>query len=261
MHLHLADYVLWLTSPCLQAGVVIAMRRRGLDRDFPFFFAYTILQVVSVPCLIFAERFSYLVYFSSYWIVAALSVLLSFAVIRELFRAAFQPFDDVCRLGDRVFLWAVVVVLMAAAIILPSSRMPHLHPIVDGILLADRMVRAMLFALAALLLLSSRYLEISWREVLFGIALGFLGFTLTKVILDTLAQRSPASSLRLGRINGVVYVSSCVIWLTYASLAVRCPRFDSEAGLSQDPDSPAERAPSLSAIERIQQLVDRLWRG
>ena len=260
MHLHIADYVLWLTSPCLQAGVVIAMRRRGLDRDFPFFFGYTMLQVVSVPCLIFAERLSYGVYFFSYWIVAALSVLLSFAVVRELIWAAFQPFDDYCRLGDIVFRWAMVVVMMAALLVLFSSRRPQLYQISDGILVADLMVRTMLFTLVALVLLSSRYLEISWREVLFGIALGFLGFNLAKVVLDILAQRSPEPSLRLGRINGVVYVSSCVIWLTYATLAVRCPRVDPDTGRSLDADSAVERDQTRTAIEILNQLVERLGR-
>ena len=260
MYWHFADYMRWLISPCLQAGVGIAMRHRGLDRDFPFFFRYTILQVLSVPCLIFAATLSYQTYCFSYWIAGGVSALLSFAVIRELFQAAFQPFDDLCRLGDSVFRWAVGVVLMVTVLALFSGPMPYLYRLTDGILVADRLVYGMLFALVALLLLSSHHLEISWREVPFGIALGFLGFTLTKVVFDTPAQRPSVSSLRLGWINGVVYVSSSVIWLAYAALGVGCPRIGPEAGQSLDPGSADERAQSLPAIEIINHLVDRLYR-
>ena len=40
-------------DPLLQIGVLIAMVRRGLHRDYPYFFNYTILQVVGVPVLYF----------------------------------------------------------------------------------------------------------------------------------------------------------------------------------------------------------------
>ena len=51
MHLRLTDYILWFATPCLQVGVLISLFRRGLHRDYPYFFNYTILQVVSVPVL------------------------------------------------------------------------------------------------------------------------------------------------------------------------------------------------------------------
>ena len=48
MHLRLSDYVLWFASPVLQVGVLISLFRRGLHRDYPYFFNYTVLGVVSV---------------------------------------------------------------------------------------------------------------------------------------------------------------------------------------------------------------------
>ncbi len=51
MHLRLVDYVVWFATPVLQSGLLVALYRRGLHRDYPFFFNYTILQVISVPVL------------------------------------------------------------------------------------------------------------------------------------------------------------------------------------------------------------------
>src|SRR5450755_3374339 len=110
MHLHILDYVLWLTSPCLQVGLVIVMRRRGLDHQFPFFFAYAMLQVVSVAFLVTMERISYAVYYYSYWIVAVFCVLISFALIDELFKSGFRRFAALRNLGGTVFRWAVLAV-------------------------------------------------------------------------------------------------------------------------------------------------------
>jgi hypothetical protein len=259
MHLHTLDYVLWLTSPCLQVGVVIVMRRRGLDRNFPFFFTYTILQVVSDAWLVSVERLSYSVYFYSYWIVSALSVLISLALIHELFRAAFRQFAALCELGEIVFRWAVIVgLLMAAGAVLfyRHLRLPRLS---EGILVADRSARAMLCALVILLLLGSRYLLISRRDLLFGISSGFALFNLAKVVLDSVALRWPPPYLVLGRINGVTYISACVIWLAYVILAQR-PAFEAGASDKLHPALRADDAPPGALLDAINNRVERTLR-
>ncbi len=62
MHYRTLDYALWFTTPLLQTGVLIAMFRRGLHKDYPWFFNYTILQVSSVPILAALMAFSYTAY-------------------------------------------------------------------------------------------------------------------------------------------------------------------------------------------------------
>ena len=68
MHLRPTDYVLWIATPLLQMGVLIAMIKRGLHRDYPYFFNYTILQVVGVPVLYIILTRSYSVYFYAYYV-------------------------------------------------------------------------------------------------------------------------------------------------------------------------------------------------
>jgi hypothetical protein len=262
MHLHVLDYVLWLTSPCLQVGVLIVMRRRGLDREFPLFFAYTILQVVSDAFLVGMERISYRVYFYSYWIVAVLCVLISFALIDELFKTAFQRFAALRDVGETVFHWAVVVVVLAAVVVALASRhMPQNQRLSEGILITDRSARAMLCGLVILLLVGSAHLGISRRGLLFGIALGFAILTLTKVVLDTVALRRPWLYLGLGRINSVVYICACAIWLSYATLSGRHRVIPAGHSEEFDPASVADDAPAGTALDAINSMVERKFRG
>ena len=51
MHLGPIDYVLWFAAPVLQLVILISLLRRDLHREYPFFFSYTVLQVVSVAAL------------------------------------------------------------------------------------------------------------------------------------------------------------------------------------------------------------------
>jgi hypothetical protein len=244
----------------LQAGVAIIMRYRGLDREFPFFFTYTILQVVSEAVLITMERLSYKVYFYSYWIDAALCVLISFALMDELFKSAFRQFEAISKLGEIVFRWAVVVVLLAAAGDILASRHIRQPGLSEGILVADRSARAMLCALVTLLLLGSRYLGISRRDLRFGISLGFSIFTLTKVILDSVALRWPPPYVVLGRLNSIVYIFACVIWLAYVVLAAQRPAFEAGPSAKFDPVLPTGDTSQATTVELLNDAVERAMR-
>jgi hypothetical protein len=41
------DYVLWCTTPALMTVLAVAMYRRRLHKEFPYFFNYVVFQVLS----------------------------------------------------------------------------------------------------------------------------------------------------------------------------------------------------------------------
>ena len=47
MRLQMAQYVMWFSAPALQVATLAFMRRRKLHRDYPLFFNYTVLQVLT----------------------------------------------------------------------------------------------------------------------------------------------------------------------------------------------------------------------
>jgi hypothetical protein len=218
MHLHAVDYVLWLISPCLQTGVWFMMRRRGLQRTFPFFYLYTILQVISDFYLLWAAQASYALYFYSYWVVDMVSVVISFTLMNELFQQAFREYSALRDFGRLIFRWAFVVVSFAGIFVaLTSNHLGGAQRLNAAVLLADRSARGMLCGLALLLLFGSLYLRISPSSVLFGIALGLALSSLTKVIVETIALAHPQPNVILVRANAFAYIAACCIWLAYVA--------------------------------------------
>src|SRR5208283_2777088 len=164
MHLRLIDYVLWLSVPALQLGVLVAMYRRGLQRDYPYFFNYTILQVFGEPILFILQKQSYALYFYGYWFSVTLSALLSFAVLYEIFQNAFRPYEALRDLGVILFRWSALVILLVAGMWAVTSSHPAQEgSITNALLLAQRSVRLMQCGLVFFPFLFSEYLGISLR--------------------------------------------------------------------------------------------------
>ncbi len=221
MHLHLIDYVLWCASPLMQFGVLVAMYRRGLHRDYPYFFNYTVLQVLSEPVLFLIQRHSYSAYYWSYYVSIALSALVSFAVLQEIFHGAFRPYEALRDLSVILFRWSALVVLLVAVMwAITATHSNQVDALTNGILLVQRSVRLMQCGLVFFLLLFSEYLGISRRHVLFGIALGFGIFASVSMLVAAAVAHGtfvPVSILR--QINSAAYAISTMIWLGYTVMA------------------------------------------
>lgn len=220
MQLSLTDYVLWLASACFQVGVLVALFRRGLHKEYPFFCNYTILQVVSVIFLLFVQKSPYFYYYG-YWVSSALCVLISFAVLQEIFKEAFRPYEALRDLSVILFRWSILVLVLVGgmwAITTIHSDQPNfIHAVV---LQADRSVRLMQCGLVFFLVLFSEYLGISRRHVLFGIALGFGLFASVHMLVATgVSHPSVLSATVLRRINCAAYDLAALIWLGYTALA------------------------------------------
>jgi hypothetical protein len=221
MHLRLTDYVLWIATPLLQMGVLIAMIKRGLHRDYPYFFNYTILQVVGVPVLYIILTRSYSVYFYAYYFNVALSVLISFAILQEIFKDAFRPYEALRDLSVILFRWSALVVLLVGVMwAINSAHRSDNGAIVDTILLAERSVRLMQCGLVFFLLLFSEYLGISRRSPLFGISLGFGLFAAVNMLVTTaMTHHGILKQSTLRHINSEAYLLAIVLWLGYTLAA------------------------------------------
>jgi hypothetical protein len=221
MHLRPTDYVLWIATPLLQMGVLIAMIKRGLHRDYPYFFNYTILQVVGVPVLYIIYTRSYSVYFYAYYFNIALSVLISFAILQEIFKDAFRPYEALRDLSVILFRWSCLVVLLVGVMwAINGTHKSDNGPVIDAILLAERSVRLMQCGLVFFLLLFSEYLGISRRSPLFGISLGFGLFAAVNMLVTTaVTQHGILKQSTLRHINSEAYLVAIVLWLGYTLAA------------------------------------------
>jgi hypothetical protein len=225
----LAYDLLWFAHPTLQAGVAGIMVWRKLHRTFPMFFTYVVFQLVAFALTFpFHQDRYYTIFFYAYWATTAVSVVLGFKVIHEVFLDVFRPYHTLRDLGSVLFRWAGLVMLMVAGVVAASSPAGGDYPIVTAILTLQRSVRVVQCGLVLFLLVFSRYLGTSWRQKSFGIALGFgafAGVELSLVAMHNVVDDQTLSSF----VNMIAYNLTILIWFGYA--LVKSPERDQSAAM------------------------------
>lgn len=209
---------LWCAQPVLGSAVAITMWRRGLRTKFPFFFTYILAQIaifgVTFP-LRGGENYEW--FFWAYWLGAAVSALLGFKVIHEIFLDVFRPYGTLKDLGTVLFKWAALVMLLVSVVVAFSSSAAG-DLLVQAVVTLQRSVRLVQCGLILFLLLFSRYLGVSKRQQSFGIALGFGFFASVELMLIVLNAGKYIDMQRSSLINSAMYDFAILIWFAYCSL-------------------------------------------
>src|SRR5579864_6667173 len=163
-------YVLWIAHPVLQAGIAGVMLWRGLHRKFKFFFAYVVTQILTFAAIFPSYWENPSAYFYLYWVNQAISCLLGFAVIHEVFSDVFRSFHTLRDLGTVLFKWAGLVMLLVAGVVSISSTSGEMLWWMQVIVTTERCVRIIQVGMVLLLLFFASYLGVSRRQQSFGIA-------------------------------------------------------------------------------------------
>jgi len=215
-HSHTTSMCLWCAQPILQSAVAAVLWRRKLHKQFPVFFAFLVAQVA-----IFAVTFplyrdaTYRWYFWFYWLGEAVNAILGFKVIHEIFLDVFRPYHSLKDLGTPVFKWAGVVMLLVSVVVAASNSFSQ-DPIVHAVTTLERSVCMVQFGLILFLILFSRFLGVSRKQVSFGIALGFGLFAGTELMLLALHAGGLVHQGNFDLINMLSYNFSILVWLAYS---------------------------------------------
>lgn len=212
----------WCAQPLLQSAVAMVLWRRGLHKQFPVFFKYLLAQIAIFAVTYPLYRTNYARFFYAYWIAAAVSALLSFKVIHEVFLDVFRPYDTLKDLGTVLFKWAAVVMLLVSVVVAFSSATAG-DPagnwekfLVQAVTSLQRSVRLVQCGLILFLLLFSSFLGVSRKQHSFGIALGFGFFAFVELILIALHSGGYLSASMIAVVNPGLYDLAIGIWLVYA---------------------------------------------
>ncbi len=262
MRLHAIDYMLWLSAPILQMGIVVFMFRRKLNHEYPYFFSYVILQVLTDIFLFIVKPYPF-TYYYGYWVTTALAILASFAVLQEIFKEAFRPYERLRDLSVILFRWAALVVLLVSGMwVITSNQTNTVDTITNGIYLVERSLRLMQCGLVFFLLLFNEYLGIYRRHMLFGIAVGFGIFAAMKMLVVTsLSHPTVVRQITLQRINSSSYVIACLIWLGYSVIARPLRVVKAGEVRLKDWDSALTEARMPAAGESFLESMDRTVEG
>ncbi len=217
MHLHWTEYIFWFGSPAILAAIAVIMVRRNLRRDYPMFFNYAVFQVISHVVMFILWHCSYNVYYCGYWTNSALGIFLGFAVIREIFLVSFKPYEALREFGEMIFSWCLLLLVVIALLTAFMQANAEYGRIYLALTTGERSIRILQCGLVFFIFVFSRYLGISKKHQLFGIALGFGFFACVEMIAILLHNQYGIISNNAMRMTiSCTYLVSVFIWFGYA---------------------------------------------
>jgi hypothetical protein len=190
---------------------------RKAYRQYRWFFAYMAAEVMQT-CILYPLRNAPTAYFYGYVFGSALTLILGFGVIHEIFISIFRPYHTLRDLGSVLFKWAGLVMLLVAVIVSASGQALQREPLVEATLILERSIRVVQCGLIMFLLLFSKYLGISWRQRSFGIALGFGSYATIDLSLLALHLGAHISQDVANLITMSAYIISIGIWIGYSAM-------------------------------------------
>lgn len=208
---------MWFGSPAMQAVIAVIMVRRNLRQEYPMFFNYTVFQVVSQVVMFILWRCPYTVYYRGYWTVSALGIFLGFAVIREIFLVSFKPYAALREFGEMIFSWCLLLLVLIALLTAFMQTDPNNNGrLYLALTTGERSVRILQCGLVFFVFVFSKYLGISNKHQLFGIASGFGAFACITMTASLLFNQFNAISMSTMRITiSASYFLCTAVWLGY----------------------------------------------
>jgi hypothetical protein len=256
-------YGLWIAHPVLETAIAMLMIRRGLHRQFRFFFGYILTQIVSFALVVpvYWYRHNYHSFFYLYWACLGISVAFGFGVIHEVFVDVFRAFHTLRDLGTVLFKWAGLVMLLVAGVVSVSAVNQDVQPWMQAIITAQRCVRIVQIGMVLFLLFFAHYLGVSRRQRSFGIALGFGWFAIVELTLIASWVGNHLGNPWMSIVNMTAYNLTLGVWVGY--VAVKSADRDSALNLlqpqrwEQSLSDIHHPVPADSLIPMFENMVDR----
>ena len=262
-HGHSVVFYLWWAQPILQSAVLAILWRRNLHKTFPVFFVFLLAQVVNFAVIYPLWLFGYpKMYFVLFWLGEAVNAVVGFKVIHEIFLDVFRPYHTLKDLGTLLFRWAGVVMLLVSVVVAFSNSFDQ-SPLIHAVTTLERSVRIVQLGLILFLVLFSRFLGVSRKQISFGISLGFGLFAGMDLMMYALNSGGFVKQGTFNLINMSAYNLAILVWLGYslsrkavrgAANPLQTQRWEqSLADLQQHP------VPSDSLIPMFEGMVERAF--
>src|ERR1039457_3027199 len=207
---------LWCAQPMLQGLVAAILWRRKLHKQFPVFFWFLLAQVANLALIFPAWCIgNYRLYFGLFWLADAVNAVLGFKVIHEIFLDVFRPYHTLKDIGPLLFRGAGVVMLLVSVVVAFSNSFDQ-SPMVHAVATLQRSVRIVQLGLILFLVLFSRFLGVSRKQISFGISLGFGLFAGVELMLMALNSGGFVNLGNLNLINMATFLVATLVWLGYS---------------------------------------------
>ena len=215
MHLRFLDYLLWFLSCCALLAAIVAFVRRGFHRRHPYFFAYMLFELASVPVMFMLGQYSMEAYFYAYYGFMCLSVVVTVAVLYEMLKTVFPGRIRLPQPALYALVCATIAVIGTRALVLHSTS----NVLLRQVLYSDRAVRLVLLLFLIAALVFGRRLRLSFRSTVFGMLLGYGLYAIVNLLLAMASGHylPMLGSVSLSTVNSGAYLTACLVWFLYAA--------------------------------------------
>lgn len=169
--MRLFDLFLGITGSGILLAIAAVMIRRGLQRDYPFFFGYIVCTLLDAIVLLFLIG-NVRMYFYAYWTGEVVTGILVLLALHEAFHDVFRVFYALWwfRLIFPAVVGIIVFFSIRHAVLNPLPHLPQLTTVILSFDSAIAYVKAGVFAAFMMLVV---FLHVRWRRYPYDIALGF----------------------------------------------------------------------------------------
>ncbi|MBV8205496.1 MAG: hypothetical protein JO041_01785 [Acidobacteria bacterium] len=210
-----------LLTAAIQMALMGMLVWKKLWRGFPAFTAYTALHVAALPAQVVVRHVphpSYMVYFFVYWCTAALSAILTFAVIYELYMQVFRRYEGMSKAGAVLLNCAAAILLLAGVVAAAFSTGPDYSRLIQGILAVRQAVDILRLGLVFFLFAIAGYFKLQWPSHIFGLVVGFAFYASCELAGEALHFRlGPSAAFAYSLLVTVAYGCTVLIWLYYVA--------------------------------------------
>jgi hypothetical protein len=222
MQYNVLELAILVGTVSLQAVMAVMMVIRKLHTRLPIFFAYTVFHVFGSALMWGAARISYADYFYSYWSLEILDSFLVLLVIQEIFSAVLSEYESLKSLGELLFRWGTLLIVVITVFTASAAPGADADRLVAGLMVLQRSVALVEIGLIMLLFLFCRWFGLTWRDHVFGIALGFgimASFMLASGSIRT--HLGKAAERMYEYASPASYTLAVLIWVVYVLLPER----------------------------------------
>ena len=205
----------WLLAFLLELILVMAIIRRRLQKEYPLFFWYLVLELVRTVTLARIGR-HHPPFFYTYWISECVVSLFGFFVVREIFRKAFERRLGLQKVGAALFRYSLLGLLTTAVLVFAFASGSEADKMITAILVLKSAESFVRMGLIASLFIFVFLLGLPWSDYVIGIAVGFAvyGGIELAVILGRWYYGSVANAILLWPIM-LAAISQRLLWIVY----------------------------------------------
>lgn len=158
--------------------------------------------------------------------VYVVSAILILFICLEIFRSALSQFPGFVRIGMLLFRWVAAVSVIVTVSIIAPHHIPYPQRFGEIAFGLMRTASVLELCVLAFLCLAIRALRLSFRDLSFGIALGFGFMACNEFLLSTMMTAHPSSPMTapFQFVYEGVILFSLSLWLVYAVLPERARR-------------------------------------